>query len=115
MKRKEIKKKTVGGRHKPLTAEPEHGAPPVPMDVLVSQGAFVADQTGPVASPESVATPVPAIVPLLLTAAEVCALLSVSRATFFRMKKAGEVPGCVSIGGQVRYRREDLEQWVKQL
>ena len=53
--------------------------------------------------------------PLLLTVAEVCALLSVSRSTFFRLKKAGEIPGCVSLGGQVRYRREDLEQWVKQM
>lgn len=113
MKSKTAKKKNSGGRHRPLVVEVDHfGAPPVPMDVLVTEGVFA--PAAPATLPVSVPAP-PALAPLLLTAEQACTLLGVSRAHFFRLKKAGNVPGCVNLGGLVRYRREDLEAWVKQL
>ncbi|GFO60017.1 hypothetical protein GMST_23420 [Geomonas silvestris] len=65
----------------------------------------------PVAAPSAPA----GLVPLLLTAEQVCQMLGVSRAHFFRLKKAGSVPPAVSLGGLVRYRREDIEEFVRQL
>lgn len=50
---------------------------------------------------------------LLLTVADLCALLQISRSTFFRLKKAGQVPGSVTLGGQVRYHRETVETWLR--
>jgi excisionase family DNA binding protein len=93
----------------------------VPMDILLEQCGISSGDVVPVKTPlpapvKHVApAPVFRVPPLLLNVSEVCALLGVSRSTFFRMKKADEIPGCVSVGGQVRYRREDLERWVKQL
>jgi excisionase family DNA binding protein len=60
------------------------------------------------------AAPVPTADPLLLTIADVCALLNVSRSTIDRLDKSGKLPGRVKLGGQVRYHRETLEQWLKQ-
>lgn len=56
---------------------------------------------------------IPAGSTLLLTVADLCALLQVSRTTLFRMEKAGEVPGRLSLGGQVRYHRETVETWLR--
>lgn len=50
---------------------------------------------------------------LLLTVADLCALLQISRTTLFRMEKAGKVPGRLSLGGQVRYHRETVETWLR--
>jgi len=60
------------------------------------------------------APPVPAstVAPLLLTVADVCALLNVSRSTLLRLEKAGSLPGRVKLGGQVRYHREKIERWL---
>jgi excisionase family DNA binding protein len=52
------------------------------------------------------------VLPLLLTCADVCALLNISRSTLFRLEKSGEVPGRVTIGGQVRYHRQVIEEWL---
>jgi excisionase family DNA binding protein len=52
----------------------------------------------------------PTVSPLLLTCAEVCKLLSVSRSTLDRLGET--VPGRVKLGGQVRYHRETLENWL---
>lgn len=112
MARKTTKKKNSGGRHRQFD---QLGAPPVPMDVLVSEGAFAPDEPAePLTLPVSAPAPL-ALAPLLLTTEQACALLGVSRAHFFRLKKSGLVPGCVNLGGLVRYRREDLESWVRQL
>ena len=54
--------------------------------------------------------------PLLLSIADVCALLNVSRMTLHRLEKSGSMPGKVKLGNQVRYHRETIEKWVlKQL
>lgn len=50
---------------------------------------------------------------LLLTIADVCGLLQISRATFYRLEKAEKLPGRLLIGGQVRFHRETLENWLR--
>jgi excisionase family DNA binding protein len=52
---------------------------------------------------------------LLLNCAEVCALLKISRSTLDRMEKSGALPGRVKIGGQVRYHKRVLEDWLFKL
>jgi len=54
----------------------------------------------------------PSITSILLTVAQVCSLLNLSRSTLDRMAKAGQIPGRVKIGGQVRYHRQVLETWL---
>lgn len=53
----------------------------------------------------------PEILPLLLTVSQVCALLNISRSTLFRLEKSGGIPGRVTLGGQVRYHRQVIEEW----
>jgi len=72
-------------------------------------------KSSPVNSPSSerkVKEQVPEILPLLLTVSQVCALLNISRSTIFRLEKSGEMPGRVNIGGQVRYHRQVIEDWL---
>lgn len=52
---------------------------------------------------------------LLLTVADLCGLLKISRTTLFRLEKSGEIPGRLSLGGQVRYHRETVENWLRSL
>ena len=52
---------------------------------------------------------------LLLSVAEMCALLSISRATLIRMDNAGKIPGKIKLGGSVRFHRETVEAWLKDL
>lgn len=79
----------------------------------VSQGALHAPE--PVVTPEKIKTPRPVkseVLPLLLTLADVCALLNVSRSTVIRLEKAGGLPGRVTVGGSVRYHRLVIEEWL---
>ena len=80
---------------------------------LVKQGAF---PTSPPAKVEKVHRaskfPVSTVIPLLLTIADVCALLNVSRSTLLRLEKAGGLPGRIVLGGQVRYHREVIENFL---
>jgi excisionase family DNA binding protein len=50
---------------------------------------------------------------LLLSVAEMCALLRISRATLIRMDNAGKIPGKIKLGGSVRFHRETVEAWLK--
>jgi excisionase family DNA binding protein len=50
---------------------------------------------------------------LLLDAGTVARLLSVSRATVWRMRDAGKLPQPVRLGGAVRWRRADIDAWVR--
>jgi predicted DNA-binding transcriptional regulator AlpA len=50
------------------------------------------------------------VLPLLLTLADVCAPLNVSRSTVLRLKKVGGLPGRVTVGGSVRYHRQVIEE-----
>ncbi len=54
--------------------------------------------------------------PLLIDAAAVAAILSVSKRTVERMHADGELPACVRIGKTgVRWRLSDIREWVDQL
>ncbi|HEY4745090.1 MAG TPA: helix-turn-helix domain-containing protein, partial [Desulfuromonadaceae bacterium] len=52
---------------------------------------------------------------ILLSVAEMCSLLRISRATLIRMDKAGKLPGRIKLGGSVRFHRETVEAWLKEL
>jgi excisionase family DNA binding protein len=50
----------------------------------------------------------------LLTAKEVARMLAVSLATFKRLRKAGEGPPSIRVGERaIRYRRGDVEAWLR--
>ena len=53
--------------------------------------------------------------PLLLNVADLCALLKISRRTLIRMEQAGKIPGRVMLGSSVRYHRETIEGWLREL
>lgn len=68
-----------------------------------------------VASARLTAPPAPAAavdLALLLTVPQVCQLLSISRATFYRLEQAGMIPGRVQLMGNIRYHRPTLEAWL---
>jgi excisionase family DNA binding protein len=52
---------------------------------------------------------------ILLSVAEMCILLRISRATLIRMDKSGKIPGRIKLGGSVRFHRETVEAWLKNL
>lgn len=52
---------------------------------------------------------------MLLSVAEMCALLKISRATLVRLDKSGQLPGRIKLGGSVRFHRETVETWLKDL
>ena len=49
----------------------------------------------------------------LLTIKEVAAILRVSWITLWRLRKRGEGPVSKRVGYQIRYRRADIDQWLK--
>lgn len=52
---------------------------------------------------------------LLLSVAEMCTLLKISRATLVRMDKSGQLPGRIKLGGSVRFHRRTVESWLQSL
>ena len=52
---------------------------------------------------------------ILLSVAEMCKLLKISRATLVRMDKSGKLPGRIKLGGSVRFHRETVETWLQNL
>lgn len=50
--------------------------------------------------------------PLLLTAQQVADLLQVSPRTLWRLVSAQKVIGPVRIGGNTRWRREEVQAWI---
>ena len=50
---------------------------------------------------------------LLVTAPEAAELLGVSRAHLYRMQRAGRFPAPVRLGGSVRWRVDELREWVE--
>lgn len=78
-----------------------------------SQGA-IRPPASPIAENKKPAAKVPAstVDPLLLTVADVCALLNLSRSTLFRLEQKTPLPGRVKLGGQVRYHRGIIEKWI---
>jgi excisionase family DNA binding protein len=60
----------------------------------------------------STATP-DIVVPLLLTRQQAAQLIGTSLATLDRMRASGKLPRPLQVGGAVKYRRDDLVQWIK--
>lgn len=52
---------------------------------------------------------------ILLSVAEMCTLLKISRATLVRMDNAGKLPGRIKLGGSVRFHRQTVETWLQGL
>ncbi len=78
----------------------------------------IAPQVEPEASEKkkvSPSAPASTVQPLLLTLADVCALLNISRATFYRLEKDSPLPGRVNLGGKVMYHRQIIEEWLLHL
>lgn len=56
--------------------------------------------------------PTPHAGTLLVTAEEVARMLNVSVRSIWRMRSAGHVPKPIRMGGNIRWRRIDIEEWV---
>jgi len=52
------------------------------------------------------------LVPELLTTKQAAELLSIGERTLWRHSRSGIAPAPVKIGGTVRYRRDDMLQWI---
>ena len=50
--------------------------------------------------------------PALMDANEVARELGVGLRTLQRLRQLGQVPSPITIGGQIRWRRADVEAWV---
>ncbi|NMC21743.1 MAG: helix-turn-helix domain-containing protein [Thermogutta sp.] len=50
--------------------------------------------------------------PELMPVDDVARLLSVSRRTVWRMRDSGHLPAPVRLGGAIRWRRGDIENWI---
>jgi excisionase family DNA binding protein len=50
--------------------------------------------------------------PLLIAADELARLMQISRRTLWRLRSAGELPEPVRLGGTVRWRLEEVRDWV---
>jgi excisionase family DNA binding protein len=77
-------------------------------------------KTNTAASRSQPATKVPKPVSIdpdavLLSVAETCSLLKISRATLIRMDKSGLLPGRIKMGGSVRFHRETVVNWLQSL
>lgn len=51
-------------------------------------------------------------VSLLATPKQVAELLQVSTRTLWRMRSAGSLPTPIRLGSAVRWRRDEIEQWI---
>lgn len=92
-------RKSKGGRHRPLRVAGAEGDP------------LLATRKGGASSDHKQAP----MTALLLTAAQVSEMLGCSRAHFYRIQKTGLIPGRVDLGGLVRYRRADIEAFIKSM
>lgn len=50
--------------------------------------------------------------PLLITAEDVAKLLSVSVRSVWRLRSAGRIPQPLQIGGAVRWRWQQMQDWI---
>jgi predicted DNA-binding transcriptional regulator AlpA len=53
------------------------------------------------------------VVALLLRAKEAAALSAISEAGWWRLNASARCPAPVRVGGATRWRRSDIEEWVK--
>lgn len=56
--------------------------------------------------------PAEASEPLLITAAELARLLKISTRTLWRLQSAGRLPAPVRFGGTVRWRQDEVRNWI---
>lgn len=66
-------------------------------------------------APKARKTPSPESGDVLLSVAEMCALLKISRATLIRLDKSGRIPGRIKLGGSVRFHRATVDSWLQSL
>jgi excisionase family DNA binding protein len=50
--------------------------------------------------------------PLLITAEEFAELMQVSVRSIWRLRSAREIPEPLRIGGNIRWRREEVMEWI---
>lgn len=50
---------------------------------------------------------------LLLTAEESANLVGLSRSKFYELRSSGRVPAPIRLGGSVRWRKQELVEWVE--
>jgi len=50
---------------------------------------------------------------LLLDALRIAALLGISRSSLYKLVSSGRAPRPIKIGRSVRWRREEIEDWVR--
>jgi predicted DNA-binding transcriptional regulator AlpA len=50
--------------------------------------------------------------PLLIRANELAGILNVSRRTLWRLKSAGALPRPMRLGAAIRWRFEEIKQWI---
>lgn len=48
----------------------------------------------------------------LLTVADFCRTVGISRSTWHKLKRIGATPAIISVGGIQRIRREAIEEWL---
>jgi prophage regulatory protein len=51
--------------------------------------------------------------PSLLSAESVARMLQVSVRTLWRLRSSGKLPKPVKVGGSVRWRADDVHQWIE--
>ncbi len=51
----------------------------------------------------------------LLSAAEMATLLSTSRKAIYAMNRRGDLPGATKIGRRLRFREDDLIEWLDEM
>ncbi len=54
----------------------------------------------------------PSVSAELVNARELAKLLSVSERTLYRLKSTGELPPPILLGGSVRWRLDEIRQWI---
>ena len=51
--------------------------------------------------------------PPLLTADDMASLLRISRASLYAMRSRGELPGVLYVGHRLRFRRDEVLEWIR--
>ena len=52
------------------------------------------------------------VAPVVVTARQLAIMLQVSKRTLFRMRSAGRLPAPLRVGGVVRWRLLDVQNWI---
>ena len=50
---------------------------------------------------------------VLYSAADCARMCGINRRTWFRLVAAGKTPACVRVGASPKWRRKDLELWIR--